>query len=241
MIRLISSLVLSAGSLFFVPDQLFAINEAESLALLVDTIDNTDDPAIQAALMKGMLSAMAGRRNVAAPETWNKIAAKLDKSTNKNVQDYASQLSQIFGDKAAVDQALATVQDTNASLANRRRALHSLLSQQNDQVSALLEPLLDEPTMRLDAIRGFSAIENGQAAKLLLTGYQNWSLEHRKAVVETLATRKIYAEALLSAIKTKQIPKESIPAHVARSLNFLLGDSFAKVFGEVRQLSHDRS
>ncbi|PHS11182.1 MAG: hypothetical protein COA78_10210 [Blastopirellula sp.] len=241
MIRFLSSLVLIAGSLFFVPDQALAINEAETLALLVDTIDNTDDPAVQAALMKGMLSAMAGRRNVAAPNAWSKVATKLGKSEGKEVKDFASQLSQIFGDKAAVEQALATVQDSSASLAERRRALHSLLSQQNDQVSALLEPLLAEPAMRLDAIRGFSAIENGQASKLLLAGYKNWSEEHQKAVVETLATRKVYAEALLDAIKKKQITKQQIPVHVARSLSFLLGDSFAKVFGEVRQLSQDRT
>jgi len=133
------------------------------------------------------------------------------------------------------------VQNKSADIAARRRALHSLLLQKNTEVSALLVSLLNEPEFRLDAIRGFAAIENSKASNVLLKYYVDWPSEHRQAIVETLATRKSYAEALLDAIKTKRIPKEDIPAHVARSLSFLLGDSFVEVFGDVRELSQDRT
>lgn len=240
MTRSYASLVLIAGLISITSSQLLAIDEAESLALLVGTLDETDDSAVQSALMRGMLSGLAGRRNVPAPDAWSQVAAKLGRSEDGNVRDLASQLSQVFGDEAAVGRALATVQDRSAPNDARRRALNSLLTQKNDRVSALLEPLLDEPELRLDAIRGFAAIENAKAPEILLKRYKTWPPEHRKAIIETLAARKRYAETLLDAIKSNVIPRKQVPAHVARSLSFILGDRFTEVFGDVRQLAEDR-
>ena len=234
-------LILLTSLIVYTPDQLRAVDEQESLALLVRTLDTIDDPAVQTALLQGMLNGLDGRRNVPAPAAWLKVGAKLVKSDNPQVRELVSRLSQIFGDEAAMQRALATVQDRSSQLAARRRALHSLLSQKNKGVSALLEQLLDEPELRLDAIRGYAAIENARAPEILLPRYVKWTSEHRQAIIETLATRRKYAESLLAAIKAKKIPIADIPSHVARSLSLILGDSFVEVYGDVRQLSVDRT
>lgn len=234
-------LILLTSLVVYTPDQLRAVDEQESLALLVETLDTIDDPAVQTALLQGMLNGLDGRRNVPAPAAWLKVGAKLAKSDNPQVRELVSRLSQIFGDEAAMQRALATVQDRSSQLDARRRALHSLLSQKNKGVSALLEQLLDEPELRLDAIRGYAAIENERAPEILLPRYVKWTSEHRQAIIETLATRRKYAESLLAAIKAKKIPIADIPSHVARSLSLILGDSFVKVYGDVRQLSVDRT
>ena len=234
-------LILLTSLIVCTPDQLSAVDEQESLALLVKTLDTIDDPAVQNALLQGMLNGLDGRRNVPAPAAWLKVGAKLAKSDNPQVRELVSRLSQIFGDEAAMQRALATVQDRSSQLDARRRALHSLLSQKNKGVSALLEQLLDEPELRLDAIRGYAAIENERAPEILLPRYVKWTSEHRQAIIETLATRRKYAESLLAAIKAKKIPIADIPSHVARSLSLILGDSFVKVYGDVRQLSVDRT
>ncbi len=218
-----------------------ASEEAKALELLVATLAKVDDSRVQASLLEGMLAGLDGRRAVTPPKSWGRVAAKLSTSSNSDVRQRIAELSQIFGDEAATARALETVQDTSAQTARRRVALHALLTQQNERASELLEQLLDEPELRLDAIRGFAAIENDQAPAILLGQYANSTAPHRKAIVETLATRKGYAEALLDALRTKQIPKADVPAHVARSLDFILGDSFAGVFGDVRQLSTDRT
>ncbi len=234
-------LILLTSLIVYTPDQLRAVDEQESLALLVETLDTIDDPAVQTALLQGMLNGLDGRRNVPAPAAWLKVGAKLAKSDNPQVRELVSRLSQIFGDEAAMQRALATVQDRSSQLDARRRALHSLLSQKNKGVSALLEQLLDEPELRLDAIRGYAAIENERAPEILLPRYVKWTSEHRQAIIETLATRRKYAESLLAAIKAKKIPIADIPSHVARSLSLILGDSFVEVYGDVRQLSVDRT
>jgi putative heme-binding domain-containing protein len=234
-------LILLTSLIVYTPDQLSAVDEQESLALLVKTLGTIDDPAVQTALLQGMLNGLDGRRNVPAPAAWLKVGAKLAKSDNPQVRELVSRLSQIFGDEAAMQRALATVRDRSSQLDARRRALHSLLSQKNKGVSALLEQLLDEPELRLDAIRGYAAIENERAPEILLPRYVKWTSEHRQAIIETLATRRKYAESLLVAIIAKKIPIADIPSHVARSLSLILGDSFVKVYGDVRQLSVDRT
>ena len=53
--------------------------------------------------------------------------------------------------------------------------------------------------------------------------------------------RKNYAMALLTAIKDGKLPKEDIPAHVARPLSSLLGSAFTNVFGDLDELSKDKA
>ena len=223
------------------PQPSLAISESESLALLVKTLQENSDPDIQAALLRGMLSGLAGRRDVAAPEGWGDLSRAISKSENEEARELSMQLSQIFGDRDAMERALATVLNKSAESRARRTALRSLLSQQNEEVSAILESLLDDPEVRLDAIRGYASIENAKAPAILLNRYKDWDPALQRAVVETLSTRRPYAQALLASLKSGEIERNDIPAHVARSLNLLLGDSFAETFGEVRVLAADRS
>ena len=218
-----------------------AAGDAASLDLLVKTLNSTDNPQVRTILMRGMLSGLAGRRNVDAPQGWKELSNKLASSQNAEERALLQQLSQIFGDTEAMQQALATVLDTKAQSETRRKALRSLLAQQDKQVALKLESLLDDPAICLDAIRGYASIEIPSAPKILLSRYTKLDEPLQRAVIETLATRKGYAAGLLTAIESGKIAREDIPAHVARSLDVLLGDRFIKVFGEVQDLSADRA
>ena len=215
--------------------------EIDSLGLLVQVLQSSEDPAIQASLLKGMLSGLEGRRNVAAPKGWSKVSAKLLKSDNRSVREMALQLGQIFGDPAAIKAMLATVRNVKAATQDRRTLLKALLSQQNKQVFGELAALLDQPSMRLDAIRAYGVVEQPQAPKLLLKRYPKMAPQEQRAVIETLATRKSYAQALLLAMKAKTVAKKDVPAYVARSLHAILGDDFTKVYGPVREVAQDKT
>lgn len=233
----LSGILLVLGSC---PLDLQAIDETESLGLLVETLEANDDAGIRTALLKGMLRGLEGRRNVPAPKGWSELSAKLTKSDDASVRDLSTQLSQIFGDRAAVQRALAVLKDQSSEPGVRRTALRSLLTQQNREASALLESLLDQPALTLDAVRGYATVENATAAAVLLSRYEKMNPDLKRAVVETLATRKSYAQKLLTAVQQKKVTRDEIPAHVARSLNSLLGQQFVKVFGKVRPVAQDR-
>jgi putative heme-binding domain-containing protein len=217
-----------------------SVDETKSLELLVEALNSTNDSAIQTALMRGMLSGLEGRRNVSPPKSWSDLSKKLVDSDDRLVRDLSNQLSQIFGDRSAMTKALAVLQDPSATSNDRRKALRSLMALQSEEASALLESLLDEPGLRLDAIRGYAMVENPVAPSVLLGRYQQFNPEHQRAVIETLATRKPYAIVLFAAIKNNKISRDDIPVHVARSLKGILGNRFVQVFGEVKSIGADR-
>ena len=220
--------------------RLQADEQAESLGLLIQTLSESDDPAIQASLLRGMLSGLAGRRNVQAPSSWKSVSERLSASEDDSVRAMSQQLAQIFGDEKATARAMSTVIDKRADAQSRLAALRSLLMQRSEEVSDLLESLLDDPDLALDAIRGYAVIENPTAPAVLLQRYDRMSPVLKRAAIETLATRKRYAQALLGAVRRKAIEHEEIPAHIARTLDGMLGEEFTKVFGQVRQLAEDR-
>lgn len=218
-----------------------AFDDTEPFALLVETLESSKTPSVQAALLKGMLSGLEGRRNVAAPKGWTKLNDKLAASENAAVREQALALSQIFGDQTAVSRAMASVKDPATQVSQRRSTLSLLLNQQNRDASNLLKSLIDDPAMTLDAIRGYAVVENKEAPSVLLTHYPKLEPQEQRAVIETLATRKVYAEALLEALQNEQISREKIPTQVARSLNEMLGERFTRVFGTVRAVAKDRA
>lgn len=226
--------------MFVFPASAIAVDEAESLSLLIQTLGETNDPAIQTSLLRGMLSGLEGRRNVQAPALWGKVSSELSVSDDGNVRELSQQLAQIFGDKQATARALSIVTDRTAGTTARLGALRSLLMQRNEDASDLLETLITEPELAVEAIRGYAMVENPTAPAILLQRYQRLSPELKRAVIETLATRKRYAQALLEAVEKETISRDEIPAHVARSLSTMLGNRFTQVFGEVRQLAQDR-
>lgn len=214
--------------------------DSDSLAGLVTIIQMSEDAAVQAALLKGMLSGLEGRRNVPAPRGWSELAKKLSKSNDATVKDLTTRLSQIFGDKNAQLKMLAVLQDSNINANDRRRALKSLLAQKNLDASKYLESLLDHPELRMDAIRGYAMVENEDAPSILLNRFKRLEPQQQKAVVETLASRKVYANALLIAFQENKIKREDIPVQVARSLSLTLGGAFERIYGKIKSVGADR-
>jgi len=218
-----------------------AVDEADSFALLIETLNAVQsEPSTCSSLMRGMLSGLEGRRNVTPPLGWGTLSKKLGQSEDANVRDLSIKLSQIFGDREAIQQSIALLKDRSADESQRRSALRSLLDQQSKEASLVFESLLDEPAFTLDAIRGYATIADASAPSILLSRYEQFSPELRRSVVETLASRKDYAEALLEAIKQKKVAREDIPVHIARSLNGILGNRFVEVFGDIRPMAIDR-
>ena len=217
-----------------------AADEQESMRLLVGTLDSVNDAAVLKPLMKGILKGLEGRRDVKAPSNWSSVAVKLVAHKDQRVRDLANQLSRIFGDESAIQRALETIANAKADPNLRRKALQSLLSQQNVEASKLLEGLLDDRAIQMTAVRGYAAVENRAAPSILLNRYAGMSPELRRAVIETLATRKPYAEALLKAVREKKVPQTDVPTHVARSLHAMLGKGFVSVFGKPPTLGANR-
>ena len=221
-------------------EDVVASNDFESFQLVVTAVGSTTDTSVQAALLKGMLLGLEGRRSVRAPEGWSTLSNTLACSTSASVRQHALALSQIFGDTVAVASALECVQDSSVAAAQRCSTLSLLLGQQNQEASQLLKVLIDEPALTLSAIRGYAVVRNDEAPAVLISRYSKLNAQQQRAVVETLASRKAYAEALLEALKMNQIQPSAVPVQVARSLKNLLGKKFTDVYGALPVVGAER-
>lgn len=232
--------VLLFGVLLF-SSSLRAASEADSMELLAKTIANTADEDARISLMRGMFKALEGRRDVDAPASWGDVRARVETSEHKDALQLLQQLSQIFGDENAARRALNTLRDASASEGDRESALRSLLAQRNDQLPHELKSLLDDPDLRTSAIRAYGMMPQPGTARLLIDRYAGFEAADQRVVIETLATRKEYAEVLLLALRNGVIAKSDIPSYTARTLQSMLGSDFSEVYGDVAALSSDKS
>lgn len=221
--------------------QVVKLNSAKTLNLLVTMLGKTSDTAAQEGLLRGIVRGLEGRRSVATPKGWSAVSTKLQKTDRGEIRSMVQQLDQVFGDEGAAERAITQLKDTEVPANERQALLAALVTQQNPQLNEVLPQLLNEPAMGIAAIRAYGAIYDSSAPELILSHYTKWDDSTRRAAVETLAMRKNYASALLAALKDNRIPKEDIPAHVARPLSSLLGSAFTDVFGDLDELSKDKA
>jgi putative heme-binding domain-containing protein len=220
-------------------ENIIEMDRDHAFFLLFDQLAKTENPITRRSLLKGILLGLDGQRNLPPPPGWLRLRANFLNQKDPELTKLVERLSQVFGDKEAAARALATLKNRDATVPDRKQALASLLTQRHPGLAPILKSIIDEPALRIDAIRAFTSAPTPDAAKLLLDRYPKFEPAAQRAIIETLATRKAYAEALHTALKEKKISREALPAYVARSLSLLLGPDFTKEFG-LKKLPADK-
>lgn len=202
---------------------------------LVSAIAKTDDPQ---QLLLGMRDSLEGRYDVKAPSTWKSAYSQLRKQGGQNAR-LALQLSQQFGDDTAAATMLATLQDSSASVHDRRVALTGLVGRKRPEVKDALASLLDDKELRLDAIRAAAAFADENLATTLLERYDSFQEKEKLEAIHTLASRSESGRKLTEAIRDNKVPRSDVPAYVARILQRVVGNGFLEVWGPVEGMSAD--
>ena len=78
-------------------------DEQQVFRLLMKTLRNTDDPAVQASLLKGMLKGLEGRRDLEPPESWGTLYEELQKSDEPLVRESVFSLTDFWGSSSSRD------------------------------------------------------------------------------------------------------------------------------------------
>ncbi|MEM0968648.1 MAG: hypothetical protein AAGJ31_04805 [Verrucomicrobiota bacterium] len=220
-------------------ENVVSMDRETALAILSETLQNSADVQVQATLLNGILLGLEGQRGIDPPPGWGELNSRLLASSDATLRERALQLSQAFGDEQAIRKALSILKDTSADVASRRSAMASLVTQRRMEMLPILEDLIDHQELQVDAIRAFTSIESKRAPKLMLEGYADFDEPTQRAVIETLATRKPYAEALQEALEAGIVPRADLPAYVARTMGEMLGETFTATYG-VQPLSEDK-
>ncbi|MCM8525695.1 MAG: c-type cytochrome [Lentisphaeraceae bacterium] len=214
--------------------------QEKELNLIISTLKNVNNEQVQLNMLKGIIEGLKGVNKLPAPTGWSEVNSSIAKRQNGELKKLAAQLNQKFGNQEAIKEALATVKNNKAPIAERRTALTSLVSQKNKALLPELEGLLSGK-LRSDAIRAYGSFQGKNIPATLLKHYPSFDEASKRTVVETLATRKEFAQELLSALKKGSVKKEEIPAYVARNLQNILGKSFTEAYGDTQQVSEDKT
>ncbi len=113
-------------------------------------LGETDDDAVRNAVLRGMLHGLAGRRNLPSPDGWSQLKTSLQKATMHRFANLPSSLPRSLVTRKRLNvqsrHFAAGSTDSGSAIGSQIAAL-----QQHREVMAELEPLLDEPDLRLDA------------------------------------------------------------------------------------------
>jgi putative membrane-bound dehydrogenase-like protein len=204
--------------------------DAQAIEPLVAAIARR--PPAERELLEGMRDALEGRFDVAAPAGWADLSARMVRAGGP-VASLALDISRQFGDTEAARQSLAAVRNPGAPLQERRRAIQVLTAQRRPQLAAELPAALDDPALRVDAIRAVAAFDEDALGLALLKRYPGLSGVEKNEALQALASRRRYGRLLTDAIAKQVIPRRDVPSYVARQLLRVVGAGFTDVWGPV--------
>jgi putative membrane-bound dehydrogenase-like protein len=184
---------------------------------LIKQAVGTDKPHA-ADYLQGMTAALGGRHRVAPPTSWIAATAALSGHDDARIAPLQRELSVVFGDGRAVDELLAVARDGRGDPAARRDALRVVLESRPKGLAKTLLQLKNDKVIGAAAIRGLARYEDPQVAKQLLNSYPNAKHDHRPAIIDTLASRRSYAAALLDAVKRGLVNRRDISAAAAANI-----------------------
>ncbi len=183
-------------------------------------------------MLEGLRDGLNGRYDVVAPHAWAAVSARLERG-DRTLARLVSDVTRQFNDANATTGTVQIVRDRAASMEERRKALQTLTLQRRPQLAAVLPELLDEPPLRVDAIRSVASFDDESLGTLLIGRYDTFTATEKTEAVQTLASRGRYARMLTDALAVGIVPRQDVPPHVARQLRRVAGTRFADVWGPI--------
>ena len=213
--------------------------------LLTDVLLRSANAMGQSDVLIGILQGLEGRRRVHMPEGWESIYARSQKSEDEAVRQRAIRLALIFDDKSAIEELKSVAEDRSAKLTDRTVAIDSLVASKVAGFATVLLGLIDDEVVLPNVLRGLAEYQHPDTVKTILGQYSRMPSAARQQAIQTLASRKDWAGALLDEIAAKRIARSDVPAFTARQVRNLGDDRLTarmnEVWGEVRATPRDRA
>ena len=217
----------------------------ECLTDLIQVMQRSDDSVLHRDVLRGSLTGLEGRRNVAMPAGWSEAWGRLKTSKLIEVRQLSLELALIFNDPSAVDLLRKQAEDAQNTDQERNRAVQALVNKKFPQTAELLLKLLSDPVVSHAAIRGLAEFDHPKTAKALIERFGESDLTGQQDILQTLASKAIWAGELLQAMESGQIPRKSVTAYTVRQLQNLgdaqLDSRVKGIWGEVRTTSADKT
>jgi putative membrane-bound dehydrogenase-like protein len=170
------------------------------------------------AILKGMTTAVRGRRKLEPPAGWTKAVSDMAKDNSPETKQAIATLGAVFGQGLAIEQLKAMVDDGKLDTISRRDALRSLLDAKAEGLVELAWKFINDRDLSSDAIRCLAVAGQQEDAERLIESFANLSAQSKVASIQTLAGRRDFVPILLAAVEDKRIPPDAVDASMLRQI-----------------------
>lgn len=179
-------------------------------------------PAERETILAAVVGAARGAGKLKAPADWPAITEGLRAGATPLTLTLVQELAALYGDAAALGEFRATLADAKRAAGERQAAL-SLLIQAGDAGTAkVLQGMLTETTtpgeLRRQAIQALASLRDSNTPALLSRLLPKLSANELPDAVNTLASTKEGAKALLKAVEAKTVPATALSPFLVRQL-----------------------
>lgn len=216
----------------------------ESIAPVVAVLRESEDRRVQLEVLRGMDLAYRGRGEVAAPAGWDGVEPRLTGSSDPEVKALGLRLALGFGSPKALAALRVTLDDAGASTESRRMSLEALLARRDAGLLPVLLRLLDDGSLRGQAIRALASYDDAAIPGRILGGYPGWGVAERRDALNTLVSRVANAKPLLASVEAGKLPRQDLTADIVRQLRNLknaeVDSAVTRVWGAFRESTAER-
>ncbi len=215
------------------------------LDLLAGVLADDEYAAARGSLLRGILVGLEDRRRVTMPASWPAAYEKLSGDSDPQVPQQAMRLALLFNDENAIRTLRSIAVDGKSNDESRRQAINALVASETKGFDHQLMGLLDDPAVRGEALRGLSRYASDGTAQAIIARYANYTTQERQFALQTLASRRTWAQRLMDAIERNTIPASDLTAFTARQLRSLADEEtssrLSRLWGEVRETPRERA
>ena len=217
---------------------------AGQLDALVQFLTETESTTVQADVLAGMLKGLRGRRNLRPPDNWPALARRLAESPHVEIQRQASHLGLLLNHQASVQSLQQTALDRESPFEARENALRALAEQGTPGQEQIFLALLHDKHLGSAALRGLATYDLEDIPHSVLKLFPRFDASTKSTAIDLLASRPVFALALLDAVESGVVNRAEISVVTARQINSLKNDvvrqRLKEVWGEVRQTAADK-
>ncbi len=202
------------------------------------------DSATRKWMLEEVLIALAARGRMPAPSAWQQGYEQLRGDPDDAVRRLADLTAVRFGDSRIVPQLRMLVANRDVEIAERRKALQTLVSSRDDGLPPVLQRLVSDPAIRKEAIEGLAAFSNDDTPGVLISAYDGLPADCRQAAIASLTSRPAWTLALLDAVEAGDLPRGDLSAftvgRLAQSADPKVLARLNEVWGTTRATPADR-
>lgn len=216
----------------------------ENLEPILKLVLELDDPSFQRDLLKGMREGLAGKRNLTPPPSWEKVSKKLGESPDLALREEVRLLGLTFGDELSLKTLKKKALDEKVPVEERKRALKTLVEKKAKGLAEDLKKLLDDDSLRIDALRGLAVYATPDVPGQVLARYPKMNSKEKREAIQLLVSRTAFADVLLAAMSDGKVRPSDVPVFAARQIQGFGGrerqNLLRKTWGELRSTSGNK-